>query len=281
MIAKLIVWDTDRAAALRRLAMALSGFRVAGLTTNIDFLYNIATSEPFREARLDTRFIEEHRARLLAQESGDEIQELALAALFLLLRQKQQAERVARGHGDPFSPWHSHSGWRMNEPHLHRLALEYRGRDVDVVAEQAGPQAYVLHYDDHRVAAAGSLDEDKLSADVDGFRQKISLAEHDGSWSAYGAGGAFGFRQRLAELGGEELAAGGGNPRAPMNGVIVTLLAEPGQPVEADAPLLVMEAMKMEHTIRAPAAGVVTAFYYQAGDLVDGDAELLDFKPEA
>ena len=168
----------------------------------------------------------------------------------------------------------------MNEPHLHRLALEYRGRDVDVVAEQAGPEAYMLHFEEQRVSAGGSLKGDELSADIDGFRQKISLAEHDGNWSAYGAGGAFGFRQRAAELGGEELAAAGGNPRAPMNGVIVALLAEPGQAVEADAPLLVMEAMKMEHTIRAPAAGVVVSFYYKAGDLVDGDAELLDFAVE-
>ena len=62
-----------------------------------------------------------------------------------------------------------------------------------------------------------------------------------------------------------------------MNGTIVALLADVGSTVEADAPLLVMEAMKMEHTIRAPAAGVVQAFYYQPGDLVDGGAELLDF----
>ena len=62
-----------------------------------------------------------------------------------------------------------------------------------------------------------------------------------------------------------------------MNGTIVALLAEPGSRVEADTPLLVMEAMKMEHTIRAPAAGTVNAFYYQPGDLVDGGAELLDF----
>ncbi len=63
-----------------------------------------------------------------------------------------------------------------------------------------------------------------------------------------------------------------------MNGTMVTLLVEPGTEVKADDPLLVMEAMKMEHTIRAPGDGVVRAFYYQSGDLVDGGAELLDFE---
>ena len=64
-----------------------------------------------------------------------------------------------------------------------------------------------------------------------------------------------------------------------MNGTIVTLLADVGSAVEAGAPLLVMEAMKMEHTIRAPVAGTVNAYYYKSGDLVDGGAELLDFTP--
>ena len=62
-----------------------------------------------------------------------------------------------------------------------------------------------------------------------------------------------------------------------MNGTIVALLAEVGASVAADAPLLVMEAMKMEHTIRAPVAGVVKSFFFQPGELVDGGAELLDF----
>ena len=66
-----------------------------------------------------------------------------------------------------------------------------------------------------------------------------------------------------------------------MNGTIVALLAAVGSTVEANTPLLVMEAMKMEHTIRAPVAGTVNAFYYRSGDLVDGGAELLDFTAAA
>ena len=65
-----------------------------------------------------------------------------------------------------------------------------------------------------------------------------------------------------------------------MNGTVITLLVEPGSRVDAKTPLLVMEAMKMEHTIRAPVAGVVEQFYFAAGDLVDGGAELLAFNAE-
>ncbi len=280
MIAKLIVWDRDRSSALRQLAMALSHYRVAGVTTNIDFLYNIATSAPFQQVQLDTHFIEEHRDLLFQGDSGDEAQEIALASLFLLLSRRREAEREAEGHGDPYSPWHSHTAWRMNEPHRHRVTLDYRGREVEINAEQLADGGYRLHFEKEDIIASGRLLDDDLRADVDGFQQKLSFAEHDGTWSAYRASGAFNFREQLADLGDADLAGASGNPRAPMNGVVVQLLAEVGNTVEADAPLLVMEAMKMEHTIRAPARGVVTEFFFQAGELVDGDAELLNFAVE-
>ena len=70
----------------------------------------------------------------------------------------------------------------------------------------------------------------------------------------------------------------GGSLRAPMNGTVVSLLVETGTPVSKGDTLLVMEAMKMEHTIDAPADGMVTEFYFQPGDLVDGGADLLAFE---
>ena len=72
--------------------------------------------------------------------------------------------------------------------------------------------------------------------------------------------------------------AAGDQLTAPMNGTIVSHTVEAGASVSAGDVLMIMEAMKMEHTIRAPADGVVKAFYFQAGDLVDGGAELLDFE---
>ena len=81
------------------------------------------------------------------------------------------------------------------------------------------------------------------------------------------------------DTGEVDASTGAGQLAAPMNGTIVTLLVEPGTRVESDTPLLVMEAMKMEHTIRAPAPGIVEQYYYQPGELVDGGAELLNLVP--
>jgi 3-methylcrotonyl-CoA carboxylase alpha subunit len=113
--------------------------------------------------------------------------------------------------------------------------------------------------------------------EVEGHRQRGTLAKTQDGFTLYMAKGACHFREVLPDLGEADASGANADLAAPMNGTIVALLAEVGSTVEANTPLLVMEAMKMEHTIRAPAAGTVNAFYYQPGDLVDGGAELLDF----
>jgi 3-methylcrotonyl-CoA carboxylase alpha subunit len=112
MIAKLVVWDENRKRALSRLARALSEYRVSGLRTNISFLYNLATSKPFRDAELDTHFIEKHHDMLFHESEHDRVQDLPLASLYLLLR-LEQATRARAGSSDPWTPWSSGGGNRQ------------------------------------------------------------------------------------------------------------------------------------------------------------------------
>jgi biotin carboxyl carrier protein len=142
----------------------------------------------------------------------------------------------------------------------------------------------VRHDDHHRIDLSRCdqiINDVVCAADFGpgGFVVTKTVAEHDDIFSAYQSRGVFRFSKAPVDTGDEAVAAPGGNPRAPMNGTIVALLASTGETVAADTPLLVMEAMKMEHTIRAPVAGSVTEFFYQSGDLVDGEAELLSFEP--
>jgi 3-methylcrotonyl-CoA carboxylase alpha subunit len=65
-----------------------------------------------------------------------------------------------------------------------------------------------------------------------------------------------------------------------MNGTMVSVLVKPGEQVSKDQPLLIMEAMKMEHTIKAPANGTIDEIFFQVGDMVDGGAELLAFSEQ-
>jgi 3-methylcrotonyl-CoA carboxylase alpha subunit len=273
MIAKLIVWDESRERALQRLASALAEYRIGGTVTNLDFLYNLATSRPFVEAELDTGFIDKHSELIFHERHQDLERELPLAAFALLLHKQQQAAQSCL---DPWSPWQQNNAWRLNEPHAHRLTLHCHQQDHPVLVEQRGKD-YIVTAAGRETRLRGELQGDILHLDAEGHRQRGTLARTLDGFTLYLPEGACHFREVPPDTGEADGAGTDAGLAAPMNGTIVALLAEVGSPVEANAPLLVMEAMKMEHTLRAPAAGVVQAFYYQPGDLVDGGAELLDF----
>ncbi|MCB1708651.1 MAG: 3-methylcrotonyl-CoA carboxylase, partial [Halioglobus sp.] len=278
MIAKLIVWDESRERALQRLATALAAYRIGGTVTNLDFLYNLATCQPFRDAELDTGFIEKHAELIFHQRPQDMAQELPLAALALLLHRQQGG--TANSWADPWSPWQGGSAWRLNEPHVHHLTIHCHQQDHAVEVEQQGP-LYIVRFAGRTVQLRGELLGDSLQLDVEGHRQRGTLARTRDGFTLYLPWGACHFREVLPDIGEADGAGANAGLRAPMNGTIVALLAAVGSTVEANTPLLVMEAMKMEHTIRAPVAGTVNAFYYRSGDLVDGGAELLDFTAAA
>jgi 3-methylcrotonyl-CoA carboxylase alpha subunit len=284
MIAKLIVWDENRDKALDRMTKALKEYRISGMTTNLDFLYNLANCAPFREADLDTGFIEKHHSVIFHDDVQEVARDLPLAALYLVLQQKAVAQARASASNDPTSPWNATNAWRLNEAHTHRFSLRFHEQEYEVAVEQltnGSTPRYAISFDtgnSNTVQAQGSLAGSELRANIDGYQFNASIAKHDGSYTLYTQNSALTFEQIQPDLGGDIDSGAGGGLTAPMNGTMVTLLAKVGQAVNKDDALLVMEAMKMEHTIRAPSDGKVVEFYYQAGELVDGGAELLSFE---
>ncbi|MFT5710261.1 MAG: 3-methylcrotonyl-CoA carboxylase alpha subunit [Halioglobus sp.] len=279
MIAKLIVWDESRERALHRLASALKDYRIGGTVTNLDFLYNLATSQPFANAEVDTGFIEKHHDLIFHDRQQDIEKELPLAAFALLLH-KQQPTPTGIKAIDPWSPWQGNGAWRLNEPHVHRLNLLYHQQEYAVEIEQRGA-LYIACVAGRKTHLRGELVDDVVHFDVDGHRLQGTLASTADGFTLYLPEGACHFNQIMPDTGEADSNETNAGLSAPMNGTIVTLLVEPGIEVEAGTALLVMEAMKMEHTIKAPADGKVKIFYYAAGDLVDGGAELMEFTPSA
>lgn len=280
MIAKLIVWDESRSKALKRLARALTEYRINGVTTNIDFLYNLATCKSFIDADLDTGFIDKHHAEIFHTSERDIIHDASLAALYLVLQQQQQAVANSN-HNDPFSPWNKSNGWRLNAPNLHCFEIVCHDKNIEIEIEEwqcSGTQRYRIRFAGQQVEAQGQLDGNTLKSDIGGYRSQASVAQHDSVYSLYTQQSVFQFKRLEADLGEAGSGPDAGGLNAPMNGTIVQLLVEPGASVAEGDTLLVMEAMKMEHTIRAPVNGVVQEFYFQPGDLVDGGAALLAFE---
>jgi 3-methylcrotonyl-CoA carboxylase alpha subunit len=282
MIAKLIVWDEDRTAALRRLRNALAGYEIAGLTTNVGFLAAIAAHPAFAACEIDTSFIERHRAQLLpaAPRTPDEI--LALAALAFLMRQSAAARGSARALADPYSPWYEVNGWNLNaDSHyelrlrdaleLHRLALHFRPQ---------GCYEVVVH-DGRRITASNAKLTGKiLTATLEGVRQHATAIFQQQELTLFCD--AHTWRLELDDplTRAEEQRGGSGRIAAPMPGAVVAVLVEEGQAVERNQPLMVIEAMKMEHTLRAPAAGRVVKLRVARGDQVTEGAELVTLESE-
>ena len=286
MIAKLIVWDESREKALSRLSKALKEYRISGMTTNLDFLYNLATSEAFKKADLDTGFIEKHHDDIFHETEQDIASGVTLGALYLVLKRAQQASLNATHSNDPHSPWNQTHAWRLNDAHVHNFDLCFNEQSYPINIEQLGRGSGIRYAitinvkgaNNKTVYAQGKLDGTELYADIDGYRLKASVSEDEGVYSLYTNNSALQFSLAAIDLGEDESDSAEGGLAAPMNGTIVDLLTNAGETVAQGDPLLVMEAMKMEHTIRAPADGKVVEFYFQPGDLVDGGSELLNFK---
>lgn len=272
MIAKLIVWGADREAALRNMSRALAQYQVVGLATNIGFLQRLVAGAAFSQADLDTGLIERHHETLFPAPAAPALETLAFAAVAVLNEEGSKSDKA--------DPWSSANGWRMNGKLLRaleftgdagaaRLQLEYAGDGNSWTLLTAGT-SHALRIESAASGACSiTLDGRLLRADV--VREGELLHVFDGR-----AQRSLRYADPMAHAGHSE--AEGGRLTAPMPGKIVAVLVEKGGSVDKGAPLLIMEAMKMEHTITAPADGTVEDLLYAVGDQVAEGAQLLEFK---
>ena len=280
MIAKLIVWGDTRDMALGRMRAALTGFEVVGPATNVEFLGQVVRSRPFAAAELDTGLIERGRDTLFGKKETlpDEI--VAAAACAELAAEEDAAGEHARATGDPHSPWHRVDGWRLNQGSHHSFVFsngeEKREATVDFLAD-----GYRLRIGNRECALASErLADGAFRLALDGHAFAVRAVRNGEDWHLFASGACY--RLRLeSELYGMDIEAGGASLAAPMPGKVIQVLVETGARVEKGAPLVILEAMKMEHTIVAPHAGAVKEIYFNAGDQVSEGAELLKLEEKA
>ncbi|MBV1915012.1 MAG: acetyl/propionyl/methylcrotonyl-CoA carboxylase subunit alpha [Pseudomonadales bacterium] len=283
MIAKLIVWDENRDRALSRMATALSEYRINGMITNIDFLYNLVTTEPFRKADLDTGFIEKNRALIFHKSEADVLHYAPLATLYLILKRKHDIATLAAASSEPNSPWYAGNGWRSGAANSYDFPLLINGTEINVLAEEVSTELFEITIPSTETTlstqVSGTLDGNELRANIDGHRIRANAVIHDDVYSLFTQDAVVQFSIIEPDYGNQDDEASGGFT-APMTGTIVALPVEAGSAVKKNQAIVIMEAMKMEHTIRAPADGTVVEFYFHPGDLVEGGAELVDFEAD-
>ena len=281
MIAKLIVWDVNRDRALARMLQALAEYRVVGVANNIEFLSRLTACPAFANADLDTGLIEREKDYLFPEQIEPSREAWLAVALAELLRERERAQRLAARHPEPDSPWHRRDGWRMNSAASRTLIFRFGEVEKTLAVTHLG-NGFAITLDGVASAVAGSLNpRGLLRAEFDGLRTTATAVVAGERRHLFGNGRAWQFAavdplHHSGEGGGAE-----GGLLAPMPGKVIALIAAEGAAVEKGAPLLILEAMKMEHTITAPAAGTVKGFRFAVGDQVGDGAELVEFEATA
>jgi len=281
MIAKLIVFGENRAAAIARLRDALAHTVIFGVTTNIPLLQVIADHPAYNEGQTYTSFLVEHGLLEPGKPASTQsnLNDALYAAALVELAHPAERRKDPRDR----NPWHTLGSWRVTGE-ARSTTYEYQGQRYRLTAapasghwrvyineqpaEQviytAGPENLVLLKWDHRQVRASVLPQ----------KNEI-LVSMRGQIFRLG-------RQRPLSV--ENTAQAGASSHAqkaltaPMAGTIVKVQVSDGQEVEQRQALVILAAMKMEHAITAPHAGKVRHVYYQEGDVVKGGAVLIDME---
>ena len=273
MIAKLIVWGEDRAIALGRMRTALAGYEIVGVQSNVEFLARTVASKAFSSADLDTGLIERSRAELFPADAGASDEELAAAALAELLAEQAQAAAAAGKSGDPFSPWNIVDGWRLNLGSHLELIFAF-GEKVFPVQIHFAPSGYRLETAGREFAFGGREVNGMLQVTLGDASFRVRAVRDGADWHLFRDGAHRVLTLQSAQL-AEAPDAVIGSLSAPMPGKVLQVLVQAGALVAKGTPLVILEAMKMEHTIAAPHDGRVAEIHFKAGEQVNEGVELL------
>jgi acetyl-CoA/propionyl-CoA carboxylase, biotin carboxylase, biotin carboxyl carrier protein len=266
MLGKVIAHGATREAARRALVAALDDSAIFGVTTNLGFLRRLAASDEFRDAALDTSWLDRHPGAFPAEPS-----ELALCAA---------AWSQATPAGEPSAhPFGARDGWRLG------------GSPAPIEVElESGGELHVLRVDPtegtvddgerRRAVRPVASQSGRLRLEIDGAIEEFQVEAGSHSLTVGHHGEAHVFR-RPAAFAHDAAATADGSVLAPMPGTVLSVAASAGAAVRAGDALVVMEAMKMELSLTAPFDGAVTTLNVEPGDRVKLGQVLVEVAPDA
>ena len=281
MIAKLITWGADRDEAIRRMQGALAQTEVIGVKTNLGFLQQLVQHQAFIDGETDTGFIPRHREKLIPDEINTPDVALIAAALRELAREVSDAD--AGGNGI----WGDKSGWWLNRGATRALEFHSANDDaaitvhVDNLGATHGRQLPQLRVADRKFQlSSSSVQGDAVRFTANGIAHNATVLAADDEFAVLLAHSRH--RLRLVDPFHFEASddVNTGRLTAMMPGRVVKVMAAAGDKVKKGQALIIMEAMKMEHTIVSPREGVVERVAFAVGDMVPADAVLFAFAEE-
>jgi 3-methylcrotonyl-CoA carboxylase alpha subunit len=275
MLAKVIAWAPTREAALERLNRGLDEADVRGVVTNIPFLSALVTHPDVRANAIDTGFIERELKNLTPPVTAPGDLELCAAVVAILER-----ERRAAGAGTA-SPWQT-PGWMP----VGRRQRTFRFRHAPEADQEVhlrygrGPGTLSIGERDFTFEAT-AVDDGGFDLTLNGMKSRVVARVEGHELYLRTRNGRFDLHWVDPFGGDDEEQVGEDKIVAPLPGTVVALLAQVGATLEKGAPILTLEVMKMEQTLRAPFAGVLKAIKCKVGDIVQEGVELAEIEPNA
>lgn len=278
MIAKIITWGENRESALQLLASCLAQTHIVGVECNVALLTSICTNDDFRAANFNTRFLEEHLELI---ENPTEIHNIiwVAAALFYHSILKNSSQHYAHLSEDSHSPWFDRDHWRLGE--LNEIKFRFWVNDHSTIIALIPQENHcfkvlmnqkeflITHLKIKNHQAQFTLENQPYHFELFHFGSELHIFDQGHHYRVY---------TENPKVHHDELIATDTHLTSPMPGTLVAVLVKPQQQVNKGDKLVVLEAMKMEHTILAPMKGVIKTIHFKSGDMVSEGSELLEFE---
>uniref|UniRef100_A0A673CM25 Methylcrotonoyl-CoA carboxylase 1 (alpha) n=1 Tax=Sphaeramia orbicularis TaxID=375764 RepID=A0A673CM25_9TELE len=256
MIAKLVVWGEDRSAALKRLRYCLRQYNIVGLNTNIDFLLSLSGHPEFEAGNVSTSFIPQHYAELFPAPRAPSGDTICQAALGLVLQERKHTQEFTHTSNDPFSPFGSSSGFRLNIQFTRNMTLQLGDKNLLIIDSflffQIGGELYHVT-GEVEVEGGASF----LHCSVNGVKSHPKLVILDNTVHLFSTEGSSQVSVPVPKyLAGVSGSGAQGGAVAPMTGTIE------------------------KHTIRAPKSGVIKKVFFSEGSQANRHAALVELEEE-
>lgn len=258
MIAKLIVHDDTRTAALSRLSNALEQFHLSGFSCNVSFLHNLANHQTFKQGAPDTHFIEEQGDALITNDAKLNTVSKIIAAFCYL------ADLNSNGS----SPWDQLSGFMLNRDPV--ITIPFSDSTITATKFNDG---FAIHLDSVDYTTTGSIENNLCQVFINGDKHSCHVVKTENTITVMYKALQTTFelidKHYISEHESEALPLA-----APLNGTVVKHLIEVGKEIQKGDAVVIIEAMKMEYTLNAPHDGVLQSYCFAEGELVSHGALL-------
>jgi 3-methylcrotonyl-CoA carboxylase alpha subunit len=284
LLGKVIAWAPSRTEAARRLSAALEKTHSAGVRTNEHWLARILTNRRFLEVSHSIAFLEAHGEEIQRSASASAVERQAMALGSLALQgswQQRQPPVPSALSVDAASPWAARDGFTPNLPAVVQFTLLSGGQQRAIEIETLPREQTTIRVDGVTIAVTQtSCSDGFIAAVLDGIRVKARAFVYEGHVHIWLGGEHYDLLHEDPRSKQFSATASSGDLTTPLPGVVAAVAVVQGQAVAAGEVLMVIEAMKMEHTITAPYAGTVQSVHFARGDRVPEGSALLELAPQ-